>query len=230
MNAGVPVVICEKPVSNHSEELINLAARYQKANTKILVNYIRRFQPAYLALKQQISAWLQQETLTNVAIRYQRGFINNASHAFDLLQFLFNKPINLEQIHVNHSINDHFPHDPTLTLTATWNNAGFNAMGLANIQFSHFEIDLYFHTRKIIITDAGKTIRVLEAPIKGTFLQPLIEKEVHQNCLANYMKAVIQHAFNLLEDKSTTDNFQESVYLNQQMLKYINKEYGSIGN
>jgi predicted dehydrogenase len=171
IQASVPIVICEKPVSNNSEELTALAASHMRGNTKILVNYIRRFQPAYMALKQNISDWLQQETLTNVAIRYQRGFINNASHAFDLLQFLFNKSINLEQVQISHAINDHFPHDPTLTLTSTWDQAGFNAMGLTNVQFSHFEIDLYFHTRKIMITDAGKTIRILEAPVIETFLQ-----------------------------------------------------------
>ena len=222
INAGVPVVICEKPVSNNLEELCALAAAYKQGNTKILVNYIRRFQPAYMALKENISEWLKQETLTNVAIRYQRGFINNASHAFDLLQFLFYKPINLEMVQVNQAIYDHFPNDPTLTLTATWDKASFNAMGLVNVQFSYFEIDLYFHTRKIMITDAGKTIRILNVPVKGAFLQPLTEKEVRKNCIADYMKAVIQNAFILLQGKSTIDNFQQSVALNKQMLKYIN--------
>jgi predicted dehydrogenase len=230
IQAGVPVVICEKPVSNNSEELTALAASYQEGNTKILVNYIRRFQPAFIALKQIISEWMEQETLTNVAIRYQRGFINNASHAFDLLQFLLNKLINLEHVKISHAIYDHFLHDPTLTLTATWGQAGFNAMGLTNVKFSNFEIDLYFHIYKILITDAGKTIRILEAPVKGTYLQPLAEKELWQNCIADYMKPVIQHAFSLLEGSSTADNFQQSVTLNQQMLKYLSLGYDSTSN
>lgn len=221
INAGVPVVICEKPVSNNLEELSTLVDAYKNGNTKILVNYIRRFQPAYIALKENISEWLKHEILTNVAIRYQRGFINNASHAFDLLQFLFYKPINLELVRVNQAVYDHFPNDPTLTLTATWDKATFNAMGLANVEFSHFEIDLYFQTRKIMITDAGKTIKILNVTEKGTLLQPLTEKEVRENCIADYMKAVIQYAFILLKEKSTIDNFQQSVTLNQQMLKYI---------
>jgi len=230
INSGVPLVICEKPVSNNSEELTELVTSYQQANTRILVNYIRRFQPAYIALKQSISDLLKQDTLSNIAVRYHRGFVNNASHAFDLLQFLFNKPINLEKIHVNQTIYDHFPKDPTLSLTSIWDGVVLNVMGLANIQFSHFEIDLYFRKHKIMITDAGKTIRIFEANLNDTYLQPLFEKEVQHNCIKDYMKEVIQHAFNLLEDTSSTDNFEESIKLNQQLIKYINKDYGSTCN
>jgi predicted dehydrogenase len=221
MQANVKVILCEKPVSNQSEELAELEAVYKTGHSAIMVNYIRRFQPAYLNLKNTITQLLQQEPLTNISIRYQRGFINNASHAFDLLQFLFDKPVALQQVHTSHVVNDHSPHDPTLTLTALWGNAGFNAHGLANVQFAHFEIDLYFGLHKIMITDAGKTIITLEAPLKGSFLQPLVQKEIQHGCIANYMEHVIAHAAGLLEGKITKDNFLESVNLNQQMLNYI---------
>lgn len=221
LNIKIPVIICEKPVSNKPEELNKLETCYNNGVSKVIVNYIRRFQPAYINLRKNIGQILEKEKLTNVAIRYQRGFINNASHAFDLLQFLFDKSVALEHIQESNRINDHFPNDPTLTLTALWENAGFNVMGLTNVHFSHFEIDLYFHQHKIMISDAGKTIRICEAPENGTFLQPLSEKNVQHGCIENYMKPVVEHAAFLLKGSFTTDNFLESVKLNQQMLNYI---------
>jgi predicted dehydrogenase len=221
MQANVKVILCEKPVSNQSTELTELKDLYHRCHSAVVVNYFRRFQPSYQNLKKTIAQLLHQEKLTNVAIRYQRGFINNASHAFDLLQFLFDKPMNLENVQISNPVNDHFPNDPTLTLTALWGNAGFNAFGLAKVQFAYFEIDLYFGLNKILISDAGKTIIALEAQLNGNFLQPLVQKEIHHECTANYMEHVITHAAEILKGKISNDNFLESLILNQQMLKFI---------
>jgi len=221
MKANIPVIICEKPISNKSEELESLEESYFQHHSKIIINYIRRFQPIYAELKSTINLILTKEKLTNISVRYQRGFINNASHAFDLLQYLFNKPIFLTGKQVTHSVNDHFLNDPTLSLTGMWGTTNFIVHGLVNIQFSHFEIDLYFSSQKIMITDAGRTIIRMEAPVIGPFLQAPIQKETHYNCLNNYMENVISYAAGLLDGTNTKDNFLDSVKLNQQMLTFI---------
>lgn len=221
MKANIPVIICEKPISNKTRELASLEVTYQQQHSKVIVNYIRRFQPVYAELKRSISKILEHERLTNIAIRYQRGFINNASHAFDLIQFLFDQPISLTQVQITHSVNDHFLNDPTLSLHGMWGTTNFIVHGLVNIQFSHFEIDLYFSSQKIMITDAGRTIIRMEAPVIGSFLQAPIQKESHYNCLNNYMENVISYAAGLLYGTNTKDNFLDSVKLNQQMLTFI---------
>ena len=81
----IPLVICEKPVSENSEDLLNLLHQYNESSTKVLVNYIRRFQPAFQKLKLWVEEISGEENLTNISIRYQRGFINNCSYAFDII-------------------------------------------------------------------------------------------------------------------------------------------------
>lgn len=222
IHAKVPVIICEKPVSNNVEELLILKSKYKEGYSQVIVNYFRRFQPAFADLKNKVLKLLQNEQLTNVAIRYQRGFINNASHAFDLIQFLTGKPLLLNQVQTTPQIYDHFPDDPTLTLTGIWEKATLVVHGLGNVRFSHFEIDLHFETHKILIKNAGKTIEIFQAPFMGRFLQPLKQIEMKSECISNYMEPVIKQAGDLLKGVKLNDNFNESVKLNQQMLSLIN--------
>lgn len=222
--SGVNMVICEKPVSNKNEELNEIQALYKASGAKVMVNYLRRFQPAYAELKQSVSDILKTERLTNLAIRYQRGFINNCSHAFDLTEFLLDSEIELTGIQKHNSVADHFETDPTVSLNATWNNTNVNVLGLSNVKFSHFEIDLYFEYHKVCIREAGQSIEVLKAETNKRFLQPLksIEQYTRTQCLKDNMHHVINHAYDILNGKISEDNFLRSVSLNQKMLTYLN--------
>jgi len=222
IDAKVKVIICEKPVSNNLLELRNLSNAFQKGGSKIIVNYFRRFQPSYFELRKKIEPIAQQEKLTNISIRYQRGFINNCSHAFDTIGFLINKEIELTQIKKNNEVNDHFENDPTLSIQAKWGETNVDILGLSNVLFSHFEIDLYFEFHKIIIKESGQTIEIYKADKSSEFLKPLLNQNTYTDCLKNYMMPVIENAEALLNNHLSTDNFMQSVSLNQRMLNYLN--------
>lgn len=225
LKAKVKTIICEKPISNDRNEMLKLKKAYLKGESKILVNYIRRFQPAFIALSAFIKSTLGDEKLTNINIRYQRGFINNCSHAFDLLEFLFQRKIDLTNIKMHNKSFDQFEGDPTLSLQAFWGNVNLNVMGLSDVLYSHFEIDLYFSMYKISITNAGGTILIYKSQGKEAFLLPLVLQETmsKQECLKNYMKFVIDHALMLNVDRNLEDNFLASIDLNLKMLNYKNK-------
>jgi hypothetical protein len=72
-----------------------------------------------------------------------------------------------------------------------------------------------------LINNAGKTIHIFQAPLKGRFLQPLTQIEMKSECISNYMEPVIKQAGDLLRGIKQKDNFIESVNLNQQMLSFI---------
>ena len=206
INLNIPLVICEKPVAYDEDELKKIAGIYNSGKTKVLVNYIRRFQPGFISLKENVKEILAGERLTNVAIRYQRGFVNNASHAFDLVGFLAGKEIQLDNIHTKNKVFDAFPADPTLTLTADWQGANFAAVGLSNVKFSLFEIDLYFEYHKIAIREAGNIIEVYKAEKGDNFFKPLEKKSIQTNCLQDYMKPVMDAAKRVLAGEQA-DNF-----------------------
>jgi len=219
---SVPVIICEKPVSTELKELELLANLYANSGSKVLVNYIRRFQPAFQKLKDYIAALHETELLTNVSIRYQRGFINNCSHAFDLLQFLFQQPFAPADFIINRKDFDHFQHDPTVSGYCEWLGANINILGLQNVSFSHFEIDLYFKHRKIQIRDAGNQILFFGAVASEPNFSPLVINDTMtmSHSIADYMIPVAAKAISMLENQSD-DNFMEALELNKTMLNIL---------
>jgi predicted dehydrogenase len=220
----VPVIICEKPISTNKGEIGLLTKLYNTSESKVIVNYFRSFQPSFLKLKNIIATILKSDEITNISIRYQRGFINNCSHAFDLLQFLFHKEFNPINFIINRKDFDHFDNDPTITGNGEWLNANINILGLQNVKYPNFEIDLYFTKSKILIQNAGNEIIFLSNVNEKSKYTPLIiQNELSmQNCVSDYMIPVVKKAMNLLNNKES-DNFIESLKLNEIILNILNK-------
>ena len=156
-------------------------------------------------------------------MKYQRGFSNNCSHAFDTIEYLTSQKLILKKIKVHNKSADYFKDDPTLSLQGTWEETNVTVTGLTDVQFPYFEIELYFKCHLIAIKNGGANIQIYEAG-KGKKFQPLkIHDRVgHENCLKDYMKFVINHAHDLLSAKMKSDNFSNSVDLNLRMLNYMN--------
>jgi predicted dehydrogenase len=219
----VKLIICEKPITNKATEIDELVSLYKNSKSKILINYFRRFVPAYIDLKNDIAEIAKSDVLTNISIRYQRGFLNNCSHALDLINFLLNNELNLTNIMVNNVSTDHFITDPTISLTCYYNGTYLNILGLSKVEFSHFEIDLYFKYHKIEMNNAGQNIKLYSAKRFSDNLQPLKQRYAKENCIQNYMSHVLLTAHKILTAKQLTDNFIESLNLNGTMLSVFNK-------
>lgn len=221
--AKVKVIICEKPISIDENELTEISNLYLNSNSKVIVNYIRRFQPSFIDLKVLVEEILLKEKLVNINITYQKGFLNNASHAFDLLQFLFNQNLVLKDVKITNKEFDFFKNDPTLSLSTNWNHVPVNVTGLTNISFTIFELDLFFSSCRIKITDSGKNITVYTIPATQSFSVSLIkdEKNSQSNCIKDYMEFVIAKAQTILLENEHADNFMDSISLNKEMIKHI---------
>jgi predicted dehydrogenase len=219
----IPVIICEKPISTIKNEIDELITLYGVSESKVLINYIRRFQLSFQKLKNIIAILQKSDELSSVSIRYQRGFINNCSHALDLLQFLFHEEFIPANFIINRKDFDHFENDPTISGYCEWMNANINILGLQNVKYSNFEIDLYFNKTKILIQNSGNDILFysMENINKGIMkLEVQIEKNM-SNCLENYMMPVAEKALQLLKNNGD-DNFNASILLNKTILNILN--------
>ena len=222
IESDVKVIICEKPIASDDLEISKLITLYNKKKSKILVNYIRRFQRPFIELKDSIQAILKEEAITNISIRYQSGFLNNCSHAFDLIQFLLNKEIELQNLNKTNLVFDHFSYDPTLSLTAQWNGANVNVLGLSNVKFPFFEIELFFENQRISITNSGQNIDFYSSKKSEKTYSPLVpSEEPKKECLKNYMEPIIDYANTMLTNLDSEDNFMSSATLNKKMLEYL---------
>jgi len=220
LERGPHLVICEKPVDTDISRLAQLRTLYHQANIKVMVNFFRRFQPGFVQLKLEIEDILSGEQCTNIVVKYQRGFHNNASHAFDLLEFIFGATIDLSQASIARLVRDEFENDPTLNMSCVWNGMNVEFIGLAGVHFSHFEIELFFVRKAVLIKDGGNVIeRYSASPKSGDFYSKLCLQSKQGRVIENYMVNVIYHAKKLLSQGSLGDNFLQSVNISERILE-----------
>lgn len=216
----VPVIICEKPVAADMRELNELTKLYKNAHTKVLVNYIRRFQSAYAELQQTIKKLSVKSPCTGINITYQRGLLNNGSHAFDILEFLFKKPFLFKNFALQNIKFDTFFYDPTVSGTCSYNGCPVMILGIEKAVYPIFEIELFFRTEKIVICNSGDELRFYEYDTKRKSLQENKTRR-RSKILSRYMIPVTGKAIQMLKKKSEHDNFLQAVQLNKRIIKLI---------
>jgi predicted dehydrogenase len=223
LQLNVPVIVCEKPITDSTVNLEELEQLKKDSTSKVLVNYFRRFHPCYHQLRQFVKEI--NEELTNIQVTYQRGFLNNATHALDMLNFLFGESL-LQDIKIGSYAFDEFKNDPTVSLTAKFRSVPVSIQGLQFVKHSFFEIRLWFQTKFISIENSGQSIRVYSTTSEedSGFYLPLINISSpfdKVNAIEDAMKYLVDDVNKHLEDPRLEDNFETSFLLNQQSLKII---------
>jgi hypothetical protein len=211
MKSNVSTIICEKPISNTINELDQLKKEYSQGNTKIFVNYIRRFQPSYFKLKELIKN-NRNRKLASVNFRYKKGFLNNGSHGLDLIQFLFDTELKLNNCFMYEKVYDFFKEDPTCSLICKENDFQLNIQGFSNVNYNIFEIDLFFGDIIISILESGNMISLKSEDKTEIF---------ESNALKDYMIPVIDLICPKNGTATIADNFIKSLELNEKMISLI---------
>ncbi len=220
LSQKIPIIICEKPVAADKKQLGKLAGLYKKSGSKVLVNYIRRFQPAYDLLKYRLKKQLALSACTAINIKYQRGLLNNGGHAFDLLEFLFGKPFLFNSLKVQHASFDAFPYDPTISGSCLFDGCPVTILGIEKALYPLFEIEIFFPAMKIHICHSGDEVRYYKYDKKIRRLEE--NKGLRQlNILSHYMLPVINKAVGFLKNMDQPDNFLQAVDLNKKIAHVI---------
>ena len=221
LRLNVPVVVCEKPVAADLAELSELKRIYLRSQTKVLVNYMRRFQPGYAVLKRRVQKILKQDTIESITITYQQGMLNNSTHATDLLEYLFNAEFRFHKFIVQSAAVDIFPDDPTISGTCLFDGVPVNFAGITDTVERVFEIELLFQNFKIIIDESGNTIGYFRSE-KSIPVKEFVRMR-QTKLLTNYMQPVISKAMRLLLNSKEEDNFMLALALNQRTVRLIEK-------
>lgn len=88
MNYSPKAVLCEKPVGGNLAMAREMKETADRKGTIMLVNFIRRFEPGVLRLKEAIAAG-DYGHIYKGTMWYSKGILNNGSHFIDMLIFLF---------------------------------------------------------------------------------------------------------------------------------------------
>ena len=223
LNVGTPLIVCEKPVCASLEEVTKLRQLRKRSKSRVVINYTRRFQTSFQKLKKRFAHQLTQESLSTISVRYQRGFLNNASHALDLVQFLTGWDILNAKVHPFQGMCDEFPNDPTLSGHGNWNGAALSILGLPKVRFSLFEIDFFFERSAIRIRDRGETIEFADSNDPSDYYAPLSVKKISQGNLQEPLKNLYRHVAKMACDPAIPDNFDESLKLTEWILQILKK-------
>jgi predicted dehydrogenase len=217
VKADVPVIICEKPVVNEIMQVGQIEHLYLSHHSRILVNYIRRFQPGFKEAKQRILKSPGIQSLRGIVVKYKRGFLNNASHAIDLLEYIFETPFYFNNFQASVAMFDAFDYDPTITAISIFRDVPVSFAGFANTTYPVFEIELFFSSSKVVICHNGNEIRYYYDN-SGNWNELFEERQT--GLLDRYMIPVIDTAVDLYNGKGE-DNFMSSLRLNKAILEAI---------
>lgn len=223
LQAGTPLIVCEKPVCSTLAEVQKLKQLKKQAVSRVVVNYTRRFQPAFGKLKNQFAQQMAAEPLRAISLRYQRGFLNNASHALDLIQFLTGWNILDAKIHSSQCVPDEFPDDPTLSGIGNWNGAQLSILGLPHVRFSLFEVDFFFERTAIRLRDRADTIEFADSDEPSDYYAPLATTKLKQGNLRAPLQNLYRHLAKMARDPAMPDNFDESLKLTEWILQTLKK-------
>ena len=210
LESNVRLIVCEKPISNSIVELDEIMSLYNSSESKVIVNYFRRFLTSYLHLKNKINS-IKKE-LIEIDVKYYKGFLNNCGHAFDTIEFLTETNLTPTNIKVLKKEYDFFDNDPTITANFLSKNIKFNVQGI-DLKYKTFEILFKFENQKILLEDSGNKIKIFKNDVLNFESDDLIK---------NYMTDVYNEIKNIYFDNQLRDNFNISIMLNKkQILNFI---------
>ena len=208
LKVNLPVILCEKPIASDIFELDELKLLYEKSTSKVLVNYFRRFHPNYKDLQQVIKK--ENKKIIRIVVKYYKGWLNYASHALDIIQYLLNKELDFHNIIETNRFIDFLSTDPSISLDIK-GNVNISCLAIESLN-ALWEVDFYFENFRVKLISGGQIIQLYKE-------NKLVWAK--ENQLKDYMVGVLNEALFLLKEKNKHDNFIKSLELNKKMLSII---------
>ncbi len=155
LNMAPKLVFAEKPVTDDLALTRELVAAYGVRGIPLCVNYLRRWAPGIVALRDEIARG-EWGALRRGIAHYTKGLLNNGSHMVDVLNFLVG-PVSAVARHG--AVEDGRPYDPTEdALMTAAGGAPIHLMAANADDFTIFELDLLFAKGRVTLTDSMFTI------------------------------------------------------------------------
>lgn len=154
---GIKIVLCEKPISKGTQDLAGLNYLLKHSEKTVLVNYQRKTE----ITAHKIRALIKEEkfgAFLGGSGFYSRGYFNNASHMFDLLEWWLESKFEvIDVIEVSKHSGDY---DATIAFRIR--NQNFLLQTIPSSLTSIFEINLHFEFAQMRYSAGGAHIYIDE--------------------------------------------------------------------
>lgn len=211
----IPIVWAEKPLTNSVKETKQLSVLLKHSNTRLIVNYIRRWDVGFSKVRTKTK---EIGHIQNVVVRYTKGLYHNGIHAINLLHDYFGNLTSSPNI-----VDTSFHNSPLLTPTfkIEFERAkDVFLLGYDNNAFYLFEMDIVGTAGRIQIIDGGNEIlffRVRKSPYDPSN-RILSLQERHKDTLNYCMSEGLRRVLNNKNCPSIEEALQDQITV-EEVLK-----------
>lgn len=152
-------IVCEKPLASCVEDAETMVAAAERAGALLLVNYMRRFMPAFAKLKARIEAGEFGGFYKGLQW-YSRGLLNNGSHFVDLLTFLFGPASDIEVMNEGRKLGE-FDSEPDVRMR--FGSMETYLLAARSECFTVFDLQLLGTLAEIRCHSGGESISIRKA-------------------------------------------------------------------
>ena len=200
------IIICEKPLSNKIKETIEILEILEKKRIKLIINYQRQFDNRF----KELGKLFIKNKYNKFILKYNNGFLNNASHFLYFLYELFGK---IKKINKNYNLN--YKNKKSLNFRIDFENY-IEAHGIEfdNYSFDIFEIEAYNQYSRINIMDGGYYLEYYKKK-ENTFFNnysPLIKSKLKLSDYGDGFDNLYNRVSEFFKGKDDLNEFNSKKY------------------
>jgi len=215
------LVLCEKPLSYSLEESKEMVELCKLKGVDLIVNYIRRSDPAAIEIKKRIESGSIIKPL-KAHIWYSKGLFNNCSHFINLVQYWFGKFESGKIISQGRTL-ESGDIEPDVYMKFEKGSATFSSCW--EEAFSHYTVELLSPSGRLFYSKGGEEVSWFPAQkmLNSNVASLSTEKFSIPNALNIYQWNVVEQlALHLKGKKSNLCTGDEALETLTSMYKTIN--------
>ena len=225
----VQVILVEKPFCEYHEQAQEIKELCEANGVTLVVDYIRRFDPAISILKENM---LNRELIKiySCIFYYNRGLKRDGCHAIDLIHYLFGDIVSFDRLSGESPIFDLSAEDPTIGLSFVAERCPHVVMiPVDGREVGLFDMEIITSDGKIIMKDYGTTIQFYPV-VKGNEYgdYPVLRKYpiVFKTELTTALKYMAENLVGILQMKELPRCSADDALKVQEILWSINFDGG----
>ena len=219
------LILCEKPLAYNLIEAREIVKICKNAGVTLLVNYIRRADPGVIEIKKRIESGKITMPIKGV-VWYSKGFLNNGSHFFNLLEFWLGAFIKARILNRGRLWDNK---DPEPDVQVEFEQGEVIFISAWEEAFSHYTIELLSPSGRLRYEQEGNSITWQsphDDPNFSGYQSLKITPEILENDMNYYQRNVVGEIANFIDGKShTLSNGTQSLATLEAMHQIINQEY-----
>jgi predicted dehydrogenase len=216
------VILCEKPLAYSLEDAREIVDICENSGVILIVNYMRRSDPATLKIKNLIKDGAIKKPISGV-VRYTKGFLHNGSHFFNLLEYLFGSSTDFMVISIGRALEGG---DFELDVKVNFEDGNFLFISQSDLDNADCSMELIGPSGKINYTKGGESVIWHRKSLETTCNicssnNPNVETIA--NNMKKYQESVLNELVNLINgDVYSLCNGRDALKTTESMMKILN--------